>query len=219
MREKEISIVIADDHPIVREGFRKIIERIKYFKVVAESSDGREALEIIEKLKPDVAILDIDMPEMDGFDVARAIISRNLPTEIVFLTMHDDEEMFKDAIEIGAKGFVLKDSDSTEITKCIKKVAGGESFFSSSMTGFLLEQKKRTNNSVKQNPGLKELTAAEMRILKLIAQNKKTKEIAEELFISYRTVETHRSNICQKLGVKGTNSLLRFALSNKSEIL
>lgn len=217
--KKEISIVIADDHPIVRQGFRQIIERKKNLKILAESSDGQKALENIEELQPDVAILDINMPEMDGFDVAKEINEKNLSTKIIFLTMHDDEETFNIAIDAGAKGFVLKDSALAEITKCIETVVRGRHYVSPSMTSFLINRNNRSDNLLEKEPNIKDLTPAELRILKLIAQNKKTKQIAEELFISYRTVETHRSNICQKLNIHGTNALLMFALTHKSELL
>lgn len=147
--KKEITIIIADDHPIVRQGFRQIIERQKHLKILAESSDGREALENIEQFQPNVAILDVDMPEMNGFEVAQAVKDKDLPTEIVFLTMHDDEEIFKDAMDIGAKGFVLKDSALSEITKCIETVAANRHFVSSSMSDYLINRNDRANELVK----------------------------------------------------------------------
>ncbi|MEZ5425076.1 MAG: response regulator transcription factor [Pyrinomonadaceae bacterium] len=216
---KEITIIIADDHPIVRQGFRQIIERKKHLRILAESPDGRDAWKNIEELRPDVAILDVNMPEMNGFEVAQAIRDKNLPTKIVFLTMHDDEEIFNDAVDLGAKGFILKDSALTEITKCIETVNEGRHYVSPSLTGYLINRTNRSSDLLQKKPSLQDLTPAEMRILRLIAQNKKTREIAEELFISYRTVETHRSNICQKLQISGTNALLTFALTNKSELL
>ena len=217
--KKEISIVIADDHPIVRQGFRQIIERKNNLKILAESSDGQEALDNIVKFQPDVAVLDIDMPLLDGFDVAREVKDKDLPTEIVFLSIHDDEDIFNIAVDLGAKGFILKDSASSEITKCINAVAKGQHYVSPALSGYLFNRNERSAELLKKKPSLQDLTPAELRILKLIAQNKKTKEIAEELFISYRTVETHRSNICQKLNIHGTNALLKFALTHKSELL
>ncbi len=196
-----------------------MIERKELFKIVAECSNGPEALESIERFQPAVAILDVDMPGMDGFEVAKHVREKGLPTEIVFLTMHDDEETFNAAVDIGAKGFVLKDSAPTEITKCIESVAKGRRYVSPSLTAYLFDRNERSNSLFEKKPALKDLTPAEMRILKLIAQNKQTKEIAEELFISYRTVETHRSNICQKLDIHGTNALVKFALTQRSELL
>jgi DNA-binding NarL/FixJ family response regulator len=120
---------------------------------------------------------------------------------------------------LGAKGFVLKDSALAEITKCIETVAKGRHYVSPSLASYLMNRNNRSNDLLEKKPTLKDLTPAELRILKLIASNKKTKEIADELFISYRTVETHRSNICQKLNIHGTNALLKFALTHKSELL
>ena len=217
MLKKEISIIIADDHPIVRQGFQQMIGRKKHLKILAESSDGLEALKNIEEFHPDVAILDIDMPKLDGFDVARAVKEKNLLTQIIFLTIHDDEEMLKVAIDIGAKGFVLKDSALEEITSCIEAVANGRHYVSPALSDYLVNQYNRTNDTPKKL-GVKDLTPTERHVLKLISENKTTKEIAQELFISYRTVETHRSNICQKLNLKGTNSLLKFALIHKSDL-
>lgn len=215
---KEITIVIADDHPIVRQGFRQIIERKKHLKILAESSDGQEALDSIREFKPDVAILDIDMPEMSGFDVAQTVKEKKLSVEMVFLTIHNSEKLFNTAVDLGVKGYLLKDSALAEITKCIETVADSNYFVSSSLSNYLISRNNTSKELLEKKPTLKDLTPSELRILKLIAEHKKTKEIAKELFISVRTVDTHRRNICQKLNLKGTNSLLKFAISNKSQI-
>lgn len=119
----EITIILADDHPIVRKGLREIIDDDRRLKVIAEAANGREAVDAVERLKPRVVVLDVDMPLMNGFEAAREIKTKNLSTEIVFLTMHRDEDMFNEALDLGAKGFVLKDSALDDIVECVKEIA------------------------------------------------------------------------------------------------
>lgn len=215
----EIKIVLADDHPVVRQGLRQAIEKDKKLLVVAEAGNGEEAVEFIKEHNPQIAVLDIDMPVMNGFDVARWIRENELPTEMVFLTMHSDEDMFNEAIDLGAKGFVLKDSALMDIVDCIKTVARSEHYTSHALTSFLINRSKRAIQLNAKQPSINDLTSAERRVLKMIAENMTTNEIAEKLFISPRTVEKHRSNISQKLNLQGSNSLLKFALLNKSKLL
>ena len=215
----EITIILADDHPIVRKGLREVIEEDRRLRVVAEANNGREAIEAIEKFNPQVTILDVDMPVMNGFDAAREIRAKKLQTEIVFLTMHRDEDIFNQAIDLGAKGFVLKDSALTDIIECIKTVAQSEHYASHALTKFLINRSRRAIQLAEKQPTINDLTQTERRVLKLIAENLATKEIGEQLFISPRTVEKHRENICRKLSLQGSHSLLKFALSHKSELL
>ena len=216
---KEITIIIADDHPIVRQGLRQAIETEADLIIVAEAEDGKKALESIAKFQPNIAILDVDMPELDGFAVARAIRKKYLQTEIIFLTIHNDEIMFNEAIDIGAKGYVLKHSALEDIIDCIKIVAKNQFCVSPSLTTFLINRQRRSLNLTEEKPTIKNLTRTEKRILKLIAEEKSTKEIADELFISPTTVEKHRANISRKLDLKGSYALLKFALTHKSELL
>ena len=215
----QITIIIADDHPIVRQGLRQTIETEQSFSIIAEANNGREALEAINKFQPNIAILDVDMPEMDGFAVARKLKENNLPTEVIFLTIHNDEVMFNEAIDLGAKGYVLKQSALEEIIDCIKIVAKNQFCVSPSLTTFLINRQRRSINLSEDKPSIKNLTRSEKRILQMIADDKSTKEIAEELFISATTVEKHRANICRKLDLKGGYALLKFALTHKSELL
>jgi len=214
----EITIVIADDHPIVRQGLRQTIEEDKRLRVVAEASDGEKAVEAVAAHSPNVTILDVDMPLMNGFAAARVIREKGLSTEIIFLTMHRDEDIFNEAIDLGAKGFVLKDSALTDIIECIKTVAASEHYASHALTSFLINRSRRAIELTEKQPSIKDLTPTELQVLKLIAENLTTKAIGEQLFISPRTVEKHRENICQKLSLQGSHSLLKFALSHKSEL-
>jgi len=198
---------------------REVIEEDKRLRVVAEANNGREAVEAVEKFSPQVTILDIDMPVMNGFETAREIRARKLKTEIVFLTMHRDEDLFNEAIDLGAKGFVLKDSALLDIIECVKAVAASEHYASHALTKFLINRSRRALGLTEQQPTVKDLTPTERRVLKLIAEDMKSKEIGEELFISPRTVEKHRQNICQKLNLQGSHSLFKFAVQHKSELL
>jgi DNA-binding NarL/FixJ family response regulator len=214
----EIRILIADDHPVFRKGLRQIIETDMALQVIAEAEDGEAALALIQQLRPAVALLDIDMPKMDGLDVARAIGEKRLAVEVVFLTMHKDEDIFNEAMDAGARGYVLKDSAVTDIIQSIRAVAEGRHYISPQLSSLLVNRSMRVASLVTQKPGLDSLTATERRILKLIAENKTSKEIGGELFVSVRTVENHRANICAKLDLRGAHALLKFALENRSAL-
>ena len=214
----EIRIVLADDHPIVRSGLRLTIESDPQLRVVAEASDGQEALAQIQTHQPAIAVLDIDMPKLDGFGVARALRKARLAIQIVFLTLHSAEDLFNEAMDLGAKGYILKESAVTEIVHGIRAVASGQYFVTPALTTHLLNRRHRTQQLTEKVPGLTSLTPTEQRILQLVAAYKSSKDIAEELFIHYRTVENHRTNICQKLGLSGHNALLKFALQHKDEL-
>jgi DNA-binding NarL/FixJ family response regulator len=214
--ETETQIVIADDHPFLRRGLRMMIEAESHIKVVAEADNGETALTQICEHEPDVAILDVDMPGKDGFEVARAIQERHLAVDVIFLTMHNSESLFNAALDLGAKGYVLKDSAMPEIIDCIKAVLSGRKYISPQLSTYLINRSNRTDALVQNKPSLKDLTPAEQHILKLIADEKTSRQIADELFISIRTVDRHRSNICAKLNLHGTNALIKFAVAHKS---
>ena len=158
------------------------------------------------------------MPKLDGFGVARELQKLKLPVEIIFLTIHSAEDLFNEAMDLGAKGYLLKESAISEIVDSIKAVAAGKHYLSPSISSYLIRRSTRASDLVKNKPSLDNLTQTERRILQLIAGDKSSKEIAEELFINYRTVENHRNNICQKLDIHGHNALLKFALQNKSQL-
>ena len=206
----QIRILIADDHPIFRSGLSQLLKLEANIEIVGEAENGKQALSMIRETLPDVAVLDIDMPEKGGFEVAKELSAEQISTEIIFLTMHKNETLFNAALKLGVKGFVLKDSAMEDILNAVKTVATGESFFSQPLTKFLLKRAK---------PDLTDsLTASEKRILSLIGEYKSSREIAETLFISVRTVERHRENISLKLDLHGNKALLKFALENKYKL-
>ena len=214
----EIHIVLADDHPIVRRGLCSTIESDPGLQVVAEANDGQEALEQIRTRRPAIAVMDINMPRLNGLGVAKELQKAQLDVGIVFLTLHSEEDLLHEAMDIGAKGYILKESAVTEIVKGIKSVADGQYFVTPSLTHHLIHRRQRVQRLTEAQPGLAGLTPTEQLILRLVAVCKSSKEIAAELFIHYRTVENHRTNICQKLGLSGHNALLKFAIQHKSEL-
>jgi len=213
---KTIRLVICDDHPIFRQGLIRILEQENSVKILAECGDGKQALDLIEEMKPDMAVLDISMPEMDGLEVTRYVYEHNLPTQIIILTMYDDEEFFNTAIDAGVKGYLLKDNATGDLLACIKAVADGHYYVSPTISDFLLNREKRLKSLKSDIPGIEQLTAMERKILHKIGENKTSKQIARELFISHRTVENHRQHISDKLNLHGPHKLLQFALENKS---
>lgn len=208
----KIKLIIADDHHIFRKGILSIVSEDDGIEITGEAANGDEALKLIEEKKPDIAILDIDMPGLSGLDVARKVKSEKLQTKIVILTIHKDKEYFDEALELDIKAYVLKESIANDLIDCIKRVAAGEYYISSAISGYLVEK----NKTAPKQTELDKLTNAEKEILKLIAQNKTSAQIADELFRSVRTIENHRNNICSKLGLKGPHALLLYAIQHKS---
>lgn len=215
---ENINILIADDHPIFRSGLRQILDAAAGLQVVAEASDGIEAMEQLQRVAPQVAILDVNMPHKDGFELARQINEQQLPVELVFLTMYKEERFFNAAIDLGVKGYLLKDSAVTEVIHCIKTVAAGENFISSALSTYLVNRTRQGADLRSETPELNELTTAERRVLKFLAEGKNSPQIAAELNLSVRTIQHHRANIADKLDLKGSNALLQFALRYLSEL-
>jgi DNA-binding NarL/FixJ family response regulator len=210
----EIQVLIADDHPLMRKGLRLSVEEDPGLKVVGEASDGEAALSLIRKLHPHVALLDIEMPKLDGLGVVREMVKSGLKTEVIFLTFHSNQDLFRTAMDLGCKGYILKDSAVQEVVAGIHAVASGRPYISSAITAELLQ---RQNQADAKPSKMSHLTPTELRIMQLIARGKTSKEIGAVLSIHYRTVENHRTSMCRKLDLEGegANALLRFALQNK----
>lgn len=216
--KNKVRVILADDHPIFMSGLRQIIEEDDSIEIAGTALNGEKALEIIYELKPDIAILDIDMPKMTGLEVLRSMNETKTKTKVVFLTVYASEDMFDEAMELGTDGYVLKDCAVNDIVECIHKVNAGNYYISPTISNFVVTRRERMKKFESENPTLESLTKTELNILRMIAEGMTSKDIADELFISFKTVENHRSNISGKLGLKGAHSLLKFALKNKSTL-
>lgn len=206
------SIIIADDHPLLLKGLSDFLIE-KGYNLIGQGNDGRQAYNLIIQKKPDIAILDIQMPYMSGLEIAQKCKEFNIETKIVLITLHKEKELYQKAKELNIFGYILKEFALEEIENCIKTVTGGVPFFSNRI-------KELIGVVFLENTELSSLTPSERKILKLIAQDKTNKEIASQLFISYRTVEKHRSNIITKLNIEPkTNSLLIWAKENHDKLL
>ena len=208
-------ILIADDHPIFRSGLRQVIDSDASMSIVAEAEDGASALKLIREHKPDIVVLDINMPGVSGFQVVEAMRTENLSSEVVLLTMHNEEAMFSKALSLGVRGYVLKDSATSDIVSCLQAVRKGENYTSAELTKYLF---KRATGQSTPVEGLDSLTPTERRVLSLIAEYLTSKEIADRLGVSVRTIENHRNNICAKVGVHGSHALMKFALQHQSDL-
>lgn len=215
---EKIKVLIVDDHPLFRQAMRQMVANDSRFELIGEAGDGETALRLILEKKPDVAVLDVDVPGLSGLEVARKLQDTRSATRLVILTMHKEEAIFNRAVDMGVKGFVLKENAVEDILKALVTVAEGEHYLSPSISGYLVRRHGRSESLAAKKPGLEDLTKAERRILKFIAEKKTSREIATELFISPRTVEAHRANICSKLELHGSHSLLQFALENRSSL-
>lgn len=208
-----MQIIIADDHPVFRKGLAFILESAFDNLQLTECENGEQAYLAIKKIQPQIAILDIDMPDKNGLEVCKQLQGENVATSIIILTMYKEEEVLKKALLYGAKGYIVKDNSANEIEICINKVLNGEIYVGSGICnanqqiGKELQQLKET---------LQSLTQAELKTLKLVSKQLSSKEIAELLFISVKSVENYRSRICKKLGLDArNNSLLHWVIENK----
>lgn len=212
------SVLVADDHNLFRQGLVKIVESHPSFEVTGEAADGLEALKKIDELKPVIAILDISMPKVSGLDVVRQVNKTNSTTQFIILTMHKDDEFLNEALDLGVKGYILKENTTDDLIAALRAISVGGSYISPLLSPQLITIRNNRQNLAKKQPSINELTVSERRVLKLLSENKTSKEIAQELNLSFRTVQNHRGKICLKLGLKGANMLLQFAIENKSAI-
>lgn len=211
-------MLLADDHPIFRRGLLDVLRSAPTIRVVQDVADGSAALQVIREVRPDVAVLDVQMPGLTGLEVARQLQHEIVTTRLVFLTMFNDEETLREALDLGVRGYVLKDSAAEEIVGCVRTVMQGRHFISPALSGFLVRRSEEAHQLAEERTGLALLTPGERRILRLVSEARTTKEIADQLGLSPRTVETHRQNICQKLELQGVHSLVKFAFDNKSRL-
>jgi len=200
----KLKVLLVDDHALVRRGFRRMLEDEPTFEVVGEASDGLEAVECAEKLKPDVIVMDCALPQVNGIEASRRILASRPETAILMLSMHSEDTLIRQALEAGAKGYVLKNAMDLDLVRAIKKVAEGETVLDSQITlGGTLKGERDTG-----------LTARELEILQHIVAGKSNKEIATELNLSVNTVSVHRANIMDALGIHKTAELVVYAIRN-----
>jgi DNA-binding NarL/FixJ family response regulator len=213
-----IKVLIADDHPIFLMGLKEVIESDEELHVVASVSNGQEAVRLTQLHQPDVVVLDIDMPRLNGLEAARQLLQGQPDLPVVLLTMHKERDPFMRALEIGISGYVLKENAVSDIVYAIRMVQSGQHYLSPEMSSYLLKRSARTAPAAAPRLAdpLAVLSPAERRVLELVAQYKSSREIADELFISEKTVFNHRANMAIKLQLSGKNSLLRFAIEHLS---
>ncbi|APZ46034.1 DNA-binding response regulator [Polaribacter reichenbachii] len=211
-----IKILIADDHPLIAEGIKNTFENLVDFNVVATVNNGAEAIGYIEKHLVDVALLDINMPIMDGVECAKEIVKNHKHIKVAILSMLQESSIIKSLLEIGVKGYMLKTIPSDELLLAIKNIYQGKEYFNSDVTKALIsdDKSKSFHQYSKKSPLLEELTSREKEVIKYISQGLTNAQVGEKLFISHRTVDTHRTNIMRKLNINNVASLIRFAFQN-----
>ena len=214
--DKKIRIVIADDHPLFREGIKTaFLNSTMPIEVEGEAGNGEEAFMLVQTLKPDIVVLDIDMPIMNGLEAAQKILAEIPGQKIILLTMYKEEDLFNEAVNAGISAYVLKENAVREVIDAVKTVSAGKFYTSPSIASFIFNRAKKNVNFNSENPGLKLLTDKEKEVLKYISAGLTSREVADKLFVSYKTIENHRANICKKLNIHGAQSLLKFAIENK----
>jgi two-component system response regulator NreC len=203
-----IRIVLADDHVLVRQGLKSLLER-EGFQVVAEASDGQEALRHVKSLQPDIAVMDISMPTLNGLNAAREVSRASPKTKTILLTQHDESQYIRDALEAGVKGYVLKSQVAGDLVLAIRQISLGQVYLSPGVSSAIMEAYQSKSEKSK-NP----LTLRERQVLQLIAEGKSTKDVASLLGISVKTAESHRTRLMQKLDIHETASLVLYAVRN-----
>lgn len=209
---RKIRVLLADDHQLMRSGVRLMLERENDLSVVGEASDGREAVALASSLKPDVVVMDIGMPNLNGNEAALQMIQERPELAVVMLSMHSDESYVLRALKAGARGYLLKDSAEADLIKAVHVVAGGKSFFSPAVSKVLLDDYVRKLKRSGTEDAYDLLTPREREVLQLIAEGKSNKDIANLLNLSVYTVESHRSNLMEKLNLRGLPELILYAV-------
>lgn len=215
MKAKHIRVIFADDHEVVRTGMRTLFQGTQDCVLVGEASNGEEAIQLVAKHQPDVAILDISMPKLSGIEATKVLKEKYPDVRVLILTMYEDEEYVNEMIRAGADGYVLKNADKKEILSAVLSVAAGERFFSPTISKMMIQRFiKKAVTGEKEPPKDKKLTRREIEVLRYVAEGFTSREIAEKLFLSLNTVNTHRMNIMKKLDIHDTAGLVKYALQN-----
>lgn len=208
----KIRVYLVDDHGILREGIRSLLAREAEIELLGESETAEEGIERISALKPDVVLMDITLPGMNGLEATAIIKERNPQTKVLILTMHESEQYLSGMLKAGASGYVVKTTNSSELISAIKSISQGEMYLFPSMATMLVKDYLKKVDGNRQDEDDEELTGRELEILRYIAEDKKNREIAEILNISIRTVQTHRTNVMEKLGLHDRTELVKYAI-------
>lgn len=204
--KKKRKIIIADDHTLFRQGLKLILEDINDIEVIADVANGKELIEIVKGVTPDLIIMDINMPQINGIEASRILLQENPDLKILVVSMYGDEQYYNSVIENGVKGFILKDAENTELRIAVNTILSGKTYFSQELLLKLIRNRKNSNQI--------SLTQRERQILELICQGLNTPEIAAKLFLSERTVDNHRANLLDKTGCRNSLSLVLYAFRN-----
>ena len=206
-----ITVVLADDHHIVRKGLRTLLEAEGEFAVIGEEADGLKVVELVERLRPDLLLLDVQMPGLNGLEITRQIVQRALKTRVIILSMHANETYVREALRYGAHGYVLKDASPSEMVEAVREVSAGRRYLSRALSERAIDAYAEKAQAAPAD-AYDMLTTREREVLLLAAESSSTSEIAARLGISPRTVETHRENLMRKLGLQSQTDLIRYAL-------
>ncbi len=210
----KLDVLVADDHDIVRRGLRDLIEKQPGWKVVGEATNGKEAVEKAKQLKPDVSILDISMPSLNGLEAARQIAASGSPTKVLILTIHHSDPLIQQMVKAGVRGYVLKTDAASELVHAVEALQRNKTFFTSKVAqSFLDERQKAAKNSNGDDRALR-LTPRQREIVQLLAEGKNSREIASMLGTTFKTIETHRANIMRRLECHSVTELVRYAIRN-----
>lgn len=212
MSNKPITIVIVDDHTIVRQGLMKLLEEEKGMQVIGEGMDGREAVKTVQTLKPDIVIMDIAMPKLNGIEATRQIKQAGIETKIIILSMHDHSRYIRELLGLGVSGYLLKNAASKDIVKAINSAMKGDTYLSPSISSRVIEDYVGMNKKSSEEELYNTLTNREREVFQMIVEGSSTKKIAETLYVSPSTVKSHRSNIMEKLKMDNLSQLIQYAI-------
>jgi DNA-binding NarL/FixJ family response regulator len=210
----KLDVLVADDHDIVRRGIRDVLEKQPGWRVVAEACNGREAVEKAKQLKPDVSILDISMPILDGLEATRQIVASGSPTKVLILTMHHSDPLIQQMLKAGVRGYVLKSEAATDLVQAVEALHRNKTFFTSTVPQVFLDEREKPAKKDGQDRALR-LTPRQCEIVQLLAEGKNSREIAAALGTTFKTVETHRANIMRRLECHSVTELVRYAIRNE----
>ncbi len=209
---KPLRILIADDHELLRRGLATTLAEVPGWSVVAEAADGRQAVDLARSTRPDIAILDLTMPELNGLDATRQIVESGIGTKVIILTAHESEQLVREVLDAGARGYVLKSDAGRLLVRAVEAVMDGRPFFTSNVANVVLDGFLRSPSD--SDGGASALSAREREIVQLLAEGKSNKEVARVLGITVKTAETHRSNIMRKMQFESLADLVRYAVRN-----